>query len=57
MDPICCESPNMLQIDQKSCVSERLNFPKLPFDHSISTADFVYRFLFINTKNKILLKI
>nr|CAD2176835.1 unnamed protein product [Meloidogyne enterolobii] len=43
LDPICCESPNLLQIDQKSCVSERLNFPKLSFEHSISNSDFVYK--------------
>ncbi|KAF7636486.1 hypothetical protein Mgra_00004075 [Meloidogyne graminicola] len=43
LDPICCESKDLLEIDQKSCVSERLNFPKLPFEHSISAADFVYR--------------
>nr|CAD2199324.1 unnamed protein product [Meloidogyne enterolobii] len=44
LDPICCESPNLLQIDQKSCVSERLNFPKLSFEHSISNSDFVYKY-------------
>ncbi|CAK5058604.1 unnamed protein product [Meloidogyne enterolobii] len=44
LDPICCESPDLLQIDQKSCVSERLNFPKLSFEHSISNSDFVYKF-------------
>ncbi|KAL7073938.1 hypothetical protein ACQ4LE_006228 [Meloidogyne hapla] len=43
LDPICCESPDLLQIDQKSCVFERLNFPKLPFEHSISNADFIYK--------------
>uniref|UniRef100_A0A183BW80 ZP domain-containing protein n=1 Tax=Globodera pallida TaxID=36090 RepID=A0A183BW80_GLOPA len=42
LDPICCESPE-INIEQLSCATERLNLALMPFEHTITTDDFVYR--------------